>query len=162
VRPPLTPRSDGDPLLEEIASLLRSHGLMVERVLGEVRGFVRPAPAPEVKVRLRDDGRLEVAVIVALLDPASGHRPGERAALLAEALKAKERRGRFLALERKVKGGKAKGMVYAFAAFSAEEGRKIPLFLDNLLLRAKESLPLVGGEGVELPLANIPFSSIEA
>lgn len=149
-------------LLEEIASLLRSYGLMVERVLGEVRGFVRPAPVPEVKVRLRDDGRLEVAVIVALLDPAGGHRPGERAAVLAEALKAKEGGGRFLALERKTKGGKAKGMVYAFATFSAEEGRKILLFLNDLLLRAKEALRLVGGEGIELPLAAIPFSSIEA
>jgi hypothetical protein len=135
---------------------------MVERVLGEVRGFVRPAPAPEVKVRLRDDGHLEVAVIVALLDPAGGQRPGERAAVLAEALKVKEVEGRFLALERKTRRGEAKGMVYALATFSAEEGRKIPLFLNNLLLWAKESLPLVGGEGVELPLAAASFSSLEA
>jgi hypothetical protein len=159
----LTPGGGDDPLLKEIGSLLRSYGLMVERVLGEVRGFVRPAPVPEVKVLLRDDGHLEVAVIVALLDPAGGHRPGERAAVLAEALKAKEGGGgRFLALERKAKGGKAKGMVYAFATFSAEERGKIPLFLNNLLLRAKESLPLVGGEGVELPLAAISFLSLEA
>jgi hypothetical protein len=158
----LTPGRGDDLLLEEIASLLRSHGLMVERVLGQVRGFVRPAPVPEVKVRLRDDGRLEVAVIVALLDATDEQRPGERAAVLAEALKAKETGTHFLALERKAKGGKAKGMVYALATFSAEEGRKIPLFLGNLLLRAKESLPLVGGEGVELPLAAISFSSLEA
>jgi hypothetical protein len=158
----LTPGGGDDLPLEEIASLLRSYGLMVERVLGEVRGFVRPASAPEVKVRLRDDGRLEVAVIVALLDATGEQRPGERAAALAEALKAKEVGGRFLALERKTKGGKAKGMVYAFATFSAEEGRKIPLFLNGLLLRAKESLPLVGGEGIELPLATISFSSLEA
>jgi hypothetical protein len=135
---------------------------MVERVLGEVRGFVRPAPAPEVKVRLLDDGRLGVAAIVALLDPVGEHRPGERAAVLAEALKAKEAGGRFLALERKAEGGKAKGVVYAFAVFPAEEGRKIPLFLKDLLLRAKESLPLVGGEGVELPLAAASFPSLEA
>jgi len=158
----LTPGGANDPLLEEIASLLRSHGLMVERVLGEVRGFVRPAPAPEVKLRLRADGRLEVAVTVALLDPKGERSPGERAAALAQALKAKGTRWRFLALERKTKGGKAKGAVYAFAALSAEEGRKIPLLLDDLLLRAKESLPLVGGEGVELPLAAVSFPSLEA
>jgi len=136
--------------------------LMVERVLGEVRGFVRPAPAPEVKVRLRDDGRLEVAVIVALLDSAGEHRPGERAAALAEALRAKKTEWRFLALERKTKGGKAKGVVYAFATLSAEEGRKIPLFLNDLLLRVRELLPIVGGEGVELPLAALSFSPLEA
>ncbi len=158
----MTPEGADDPLLEEIASLLRSHGLMVERVLGEVRGFVRPAPAPEVKVRLRGGGRLEVAVIVALLDPAGERPPGERAAALAQGLKAKETGWRFLALERKTKGGKAKGVVYAFAALSAEEGRKIPLLLDDLLLRAKESLPLVGGEGVELPLAAVSSPSLEA
>ena len=158
----MTPGKGDDLLLEEIASLLRSHGLMVERVLGEVRGFVRPAPAPEVKVRLRDDGRLEVAVIVALLDATGGGCPGERAAVLAKALKAKEVGGRFLALERNTKRGETKGVVYAFATFSAEEGRKIPLFLNNLLLWAKESLPLVGGGGVELPLATVSFSSLEA
>jgi hypothetical protein len=157
----LTPE-EGDLLLEEIASLLRSYGLMVERVLGEVRGFVRPAPAPEVKVRLRGDGRLEVAVTVALLDPASEGSPGGRAAALAQALKAKRTGWRFLALERKTKGGKAKGVVYAFAALSAEEGGKIPLLLDDLLLWAKESLPLVGGEGVELPLAAVSLAPLEA
>ncbi len=130
--------------------------------MGEVRGFVRPAPAPEVKVRLGDDGRLEVAVIVALLDAAGGQRPGERAAVLAGALKAKKVEGRFLALERKTQEGKAKGVVYAFVTFPAEEGRKIPPFLDNLLLRAKESLRLVGGEGVELPLAAVSFPSLDA
>ncbi len=158
----MTPKGAYDLLLEEIASLLRSHGLMVERVLGEVRGFVRPAPVPEVKVRLRGDGRLEVAAIVALLDPAGERSPGGRAAALAQGLRAKGTGWRFLALERKTKGGKTKGVVYAFAALSAEEGRKIPLLLDGLLLRAKESLPLVGGEGVELPLAAISFSSLEA
>ncbi len=158
----MTPEGADDLLLEEIASLLRSQGLMVERVLGEVRGFVRPAPAPEVKVRLRGDGRLEVAVIVALLDPAGEHRPGERAAALAEALKVKKPGWRFLALERKTKEGKAKGVIYAFATLLVEEGRKIALFLDDLLLRAKESLPLVGGEGIELPLAATSFSSLEA
>jgi hypothetical protein len=158
----LTPGRGDDLVLEEITSLLRSHGLMVERVLGEVRGFVRPAPAPEVKVRLRGDGYLEVAVIVALLDPAGERSPGGRAAALAQGLKAKGTGWRFLALERKTKGGKAKGVVYAFAALSADEGRKIPLLLDDLLLRAKESLPLVGGEGVDLPLATVSFPSLEA
>ncbi len=158
----MTPGRGDDLLLEEIALLLRSYGLMVERVWGEVRGFVRPAPAPEVKVRLRGDGRLEVAAIVALLDPAGERPPGERAAALAQGLKAKGTGWRFLALERKTKGGKAMGVVYALAALSAEEGRKIPLLLEDLLLRAKESLPLVGGEGVELPLAAVSFSPLEA
>jgi len=130
--------------------------------LGEARGFVRPATVPELKVRQRDDGRLEVAVIVALLDPAGGERPGERAAALAQGLKAKKTGWRFLAVERKRKGGKAMGVVYALATLSAEEGRKIPLLLEDLLLRAKESLPLVGGEGVELPLAAVFSSSLEA
>ncbi len=94
--------------------------------------------------------------------PQASAPPGERAAALAQGLKAKGTGWHLLALKRKTKGGKAMGVVYALAALSAEEGRKIPLLLEDLLSRAKESLPLVGGEGVELPLAAVSFSPLEA